>query len=71
VKTIEYAQEDLKKECNYFIEQKLKVEKDLEEQKTFIEQQKRRIDKISREKDMISKIKTHVIFSTIYYIYHQ
>jgi chromosome segregation ATPase len=60
VKSFEYAQEDSKKEYNFLIDQKLKVEKDLDDQKRIIEQQKQRIDEIAREKDMITKSKTQV-----------
>ena len=60
VKAAEFAKEDVEKERNHLTEQKIKLEKEIEEQQKLVEQQRRRVEEIAREKDFINKAKTQV-----------
>lgn len=60
VKTAEFAKEDVEKERNLLTEQKIKLEKEIEDQEKLVEQQRRRVEEIAREKDFINKAKTQV-----------
>lgn len=60
VKAAEFAKEDVEKERNLLTEQKMKLEKEIEDQKKLVDQQRRRVEEIAREKEFVNKAKTQV-----------
>lgn len=63
LKTTEFVREDLDKQKNNLIEERIKIEAEIEMQKKQAEQARKRVEESVRERDVLNKMKTQVTYT--------
>lgn len=61
LRSLEFVREDLEKEKNALIDDRIKIEGEIEVQKKQADQARKRMEESVRERDLLNKMKTQVI----------